>query len=175
MHFERLTSPSHPLYETATALYAMSFPLHEQRLAPSQRAILRCEDYHFTLIMEKERFLGTILYWETTEHIYVEHFCILPDMQGQGFGQQALHLLRQEGKPIILEIDPPVDALSLRRRGFYLRCGFSENPYPHVHPPYRPGNEGHTLVIMSCPDPISPAAFAAFRHHLEQQVMRDVY
>lgn len=36
---------------------------------------------------------------------------------------------------VLLEIDPVVDAVSEARLGFYKKCGFLENPYPHVHPP----------------------------------------
>lgn len=40
--------------------------------------------------------------------------------------KQALALLAADGLPVILEIDPPLDAVSIRRRGFYQRCGFKE-------------------------------------------------
>ena len=48
MTFERIPSPSHPLYAEAMALYGISFPAHEQRETPSQTAILTHPDYHFT-------------------------------------------------------------------------------------------------------------------------------
>ena len=48
MTFERIPSPSHPLYADAMALYGISFPAHEQRETPSQTAILTHPDYHFT-------------------------------------------------------------------------------------------------------------------------------
>jgi len=44
-----------------------------------------------------------------------------------------------------------VDEIARRRKGFYERCGYAENPYPHVHPPYHCGNKGHELVVMSAP------------------------
>ena len=62
-----------------------------------------------------------------------------------------LALLAAEGKPVILEIDPPVDDLSHRRQGFYERAGYHANPYAHVHPPYHAANRGHALVVMSYP------------------------
>lgn len=40
--------------------------------------------------------------------------------------KRALALLAADGLPVILEIDPPVDAVSIRRKGFYQRCGFKE-------------------------------------------------
>ena len=65
MTFERITSPSHPLYAEAMALYGISFPAHEQRETPSQTAILTHPDYHFTAILDGSHFVGDMLYWET--------------------------------------------------------------------------------------------------------------
>ena len=153
MHLERLTAPSHPLYRRAMTLYQQSFPLHEQREAPSQEAILADDAYHFDLIWEEKTFTGLILYWETMDFIYVEHLCIAQEKRGKGCGQQVLSFLKNRQKPIVLEIDPPSDAISIRRKGFYQRCGFTANPYPHVHPPYHRGRQGHPLLLMSCPRP----------------------
>ena len=50
----------------------------------------------------------------------------------------------------------------MRRKGFYERCGFTENPYAHVHPPYHPGNPGHRLVVMSSPEKLTPDAYERF-------------
>lgn len=83
MTFERITSPSHPLYAEAMALYGISFPAHEQRETPSQTAILTHPDYHFTAILDGSHFVGDMLYWETPDFRYIEHFCILPALRGQ--------------------------------------------------------------------------------------------
>ena len=174
MIFERLTDAQHPMYHTAMALYQKSFPLHEQREAPLQESILHHTDYHFTLAYDRKQFVGLVLYWETPDFLYVEHFCILPELRNRHYGQRILAALSKQNKTIILEIDPPTDEISVRRKGFYERCGFAENPYPHVHPPYHRGNHGHELVIMSCPESITPEKYAAFRRYLSDEVMRDV-
>lgn len=70
MQIERLTSASHPLYPQAMELYAQSFPLHEQRETPSQKAILKDDAYHFGLIQDDEQFVGLVLYWEL-EHLFL--------------------------------------------------------------------------------------------------------
>lgn len=77
MTFERIPSPNHPLYADAMALYGISFPAHEQRETPSQTAILTHPDYHFTAILDGSAFVGDMLYWETPDFRYIEHFCIL--------------------------------------------------------------------------------------------------
>ena len=175
MYFERITDSQHPMYGTAIELYQKSFPLHEQREALSQARILRHPDYHFTLVYNEEVFVGLVLYWETAEFLYMEHFCILPELRYQHYGQRILAELGKQGKVIILEIDPPMDQISARRRGFYERCGFEENPYPHVHPPYHKENCGHKLVVMSCPGKLTAEEYNAFDRYLKREVMREVF
>lgn len=175
MHFERITDTHHPIYRTAVSLYRQSFPPHEQREALSQECILHHPDYRFTAVYDAEQFIGLVLYWETPDFLYVEHFCIRPELRNQRYGQRILAELGQLGKLVILEIDPPVDAISVRRKGFYERCGFAENPYPHIHPPYHDGNHGHELVIMSCPNAITPEMYAGFAKYLNDTVMQNVF
>ncbi len=74
-------------------------------------------------------------------------------------------------KILILEIDPPVDDISKRRKGFYERCGFTENSFRHIHPPYHRGNDGHDLIIMSCPKQISQNEYNAFYQYLQNRIM----
>ena len=137
------------MFAPAMELYGMSFPYSEQREPDSQARIMSDPEYHFELIYDEGRFVGEILSWENADFIYVEHFCMLPDVRGRGCGSRALELLRARGKTIILEIDPPVDDISRRRKGFYERNGFIANDYDYTHLPYHRGCKGHRLVIMS--------------------------
>lgn len=171
MEFKRLTDGHHELFPKAMDLYKESFPLHEQRLPQSQQAIMSHPQYHFNLIYEGDIWIGLMLNWETDEYIYVEHFCILPEMRNKRYGQRALELLLSQGKPVILEIDPPVDEVSIHRQGFYQRSGFVSNAFSHVHPPYRAGFAGHPLVVMSCPEALTEAQYQAFARHLAETVM----
>lgn len=175
LHFERLTDTAHPLYEKAIELYRISFPYHEQRETPSRKRILEDEAYHFELLFDDTTFVGLVLYWEATDFLYVEHFCILPEMRGRKYGQTVLEMLANSGKPIILEIDPPIDEVSRRRKCFYERCGFAENPYPHMHPPYHRGNEGHALVVMTYPKAIAPQAYETFNMYLREHIMNRAF
>lgn len=175
MHFERLVDHNHTMYETAMKLYGISFPAHEQREAASQERILHDGDYIFNLIYDEGTFVGLALCWESVSFIYVEHFCILPEMRNKKYGQRALEYLGQRGKTVILEIDPPVDPISIRRKGFYERCGFVDNPYAHTHPPYHKGNKGHDLVVMSLPAGILREEYEEFKNYLEKRVMYDVF
>ena len=173
MEFKRITRTDDPLYERAIALYHISFPAHEQREALSQAQILNQNAYHFDAICDNGEFIGEILYWDIGGFFYIEHFCIEPAMRNRRYGQKILSALQTT--PLILEIDPPVDAISLRRKHFYERCGFVENPYPHVHPPYHAGSAGHALVVMSAPRGLSDMEYAHFNEYLQDTVMKDVY
>ena len=175
MEIIRMQTENHPLMERARMLYAQSFPAHEQRQYPSQRSIMEHEPYHYGLIMEGGEFAGLMLYWEADSFIYVEHFCMLPELRGRGLGSRALALLGAGGKTVILEIDPPVDAVSVRRRQFYARAGFVANPYRHVHPPYHREHAGHELVVMSRPSALTQAQYDEFMRYLTQTVMKDVF
>lgn len=171
MRLERLTTPEHPMYPQARELYALSFPFHEQREDASQRQIMGRSDYQFHLIYDQNLFTGLLLCWETADFIYVEHFCIRPDLRNQKYGQRTLELLLRRGKTVILEIDPPVDAIAQRRKGFYQRLGFQANPYPHIHPPYHTGCSGHPLVVMSCPALLTEEEYHGFDRYLKDMVM----
>lgn len=171
MEFVRLRSGREPVYQKAMELYKTSFPCHEQREAASQLAIFHCEDYHFDLLYDAGNFVGMILYWETPRFLYVEHFCVEPQMRGRNYGRQALELLKEKGKPVILEIDPPVEEMAERRKKFYERAGFTANAYQHIHPPYRQGNEGHLLTVMSYPGALQQEEYDAFRLYLNERVM----
>ena len=171
MHFTRLHSSKTPLYEQAMALYHVSFPPHAQRESSSQLAILRDDAYQFQLIYEADSMVGILLFWETNTWIYVEHFCIAPNKRNLGYGEKALALLAERGKPIILEIDPPVDEFSIRRKGSYERMGFHENDFAHVHPPYHPQYQGHPLVVMSRPASLHAAEYELFAQYLKETVM----
>lgn len=172
MELFRRSSPDDPRRCAARVLYGASFPLHEQRCRASQDALFSEEAYHDDLLLDEAGFAGLALSWQTDAFPYLEHLCILPERRGQGCGTQALRLLAGHGAPVILEIDPPVDAVSLRRRDFYLRAGFQENPYPHAHPPYRAGFAPHPLEVLSSPEALTPEQYGAFYRYLCGVVMR---
>lgn len=175
MTFHRITATGHPLYPYGAELYQISFPAHEQREARSQETILNENEYHYDAVCDGDSFVGLALYWETERYIYVEHLCVSMEMRNKQYGKRILDALKEKGKILILEIDPPVDTISIRRKGFYERCGFVENPYNHVHPPYHKGNSGHSLKIMTYPREITEEEYRNFNSHLQKTVMAEVF
>lgn len=169
---ERLTTCKSGLFAKATALYANSFPLHEQRKPDAQMKIMEHPEYWYNLIYDADKFVGILLCWETEGFIYMEHFCIFPEMRGKKYGQKTLELLSRRGKTVILKIDLPVDEISFRRRAFYERAGYKANPYEHTHPPYRENLSGHRLVVMPFPKQLSEPEYEEFNRYLKTWVMR---
>lgn len=159
------------MFQRAMDLYRASFPVHEHRELSSQKRILSHPEYHYDLIYDGDVFVGLMLYWETEKFLYVEHFCIEPNLRGKNYGSAALELLEENGKPVVLEIDPLTDEISIRRKAFYERSGFCANPYAHVHPPYHVGASGHELMIMTYPEAFSETAYDEFAGYLKETVM----
>ena len=172
MHLKRLRTSGDAWYAKAMALYEISFPPHEQRRAASQAAVMERGEYAFYLIFDGDTMVGILLCWEAARFIYVEHFCISPALRNRKYGQRALELLHRQGKPVILEIDPPVDEVSAHRKAFYERAGYCANDFEHIHPPYLRGRAGHRLVVMSRPARLTRAEYDVFYRYLCETVMR---
>ena len=173
MELRRVKNICEPYIKEALKLYEISFPKHEQREAFSQINILDNPLYHFDVILDNDEFVGEILYWDVGDFLYIEHLCILPEKRNNHYGQRALQML--QNRPLILEIDPPKDEISVRRKGFYERCGFVANSHKHIHPPYHEGYKGHELVIMSSPKALSQEDTETFQKFLSDVVMKDVF
>lgn len=175
MDFERITDTRHELYKDAAEIYSVSFPFNEQRERESQRRIMRDGEYFFTVMREGKSAKGLVLYWEADSFIYVEHLCIAPSMRGKGLGKSALEFLKEKGKTVILEIDPPTDEISVRRERFYKGSGFVTNGYSHIHPPYHSGYTGHSLAVMSYPKALSEEEYCGFDSYLKNCVMKNPF
>ena len=171
MHFERLRTSGDQSYKKSMELYNISFPFHEQRKPSLQAEIMDHEEYQFNLIRDQGGTVGILLCWETEAFIYVEHFCIRPEMRNKKYGQRALDLLGRRKKTIILEIDPPVDEVSIHRKAFYERAGYMANEFEHIHPPYHEEYPGHRLVVMSYPQQLTKAGYYSFNQYLRAVVM----
>lgn len=173
MEFSRIRTPNDKFYSEAMKIYGESFSIHEQRELESQISILQNDEYHFDVVVDEGKLIGAILYWEIGQFIYVEHFFIEPSMRNKHYGERILSAMK--GKPVILEIDPPVDEMAVHRRNFYLRCGFVENTYKHVHPPYHRDYAGHDLIVMSSPEVLTPEEYGRFNRYLTDTIMQNTF
>ena len=132
---------------TADAGWAAAYRLYEASFPPCERRSER--DYDAALADEG--------------YAYLEHLAVEPVLRGHNYGARILYDLCRRAGRVILEIDPPEDEISRRRRGFYERNGFVYNEYDYIHPSYLRPPQPHRLMVMSYPEAISPAEFEAFR------------
>ncbi|GIN99396.1 hypothetical protein J5TS2_00650 [Brevibacillus halotolerans] len=93
-------------------------------------------------------------------------------MRGNNVGSRRLQKFCDLHNLVILEIDPPVESISIRRKNFYMRLGFMQNHYQHKHPAYRKQNLPHELVIMSFPRRISELEYKQFNKYLVKTIMK---
>ena len=173
MQLIRLDKNNARFYDDAINLYINSFPLCERRDITSHKIALSYSDYHFDFIIKDNKFIGIMLYWETNEFIFLEHFAILPSLRNNGFGQSALNLLKEKNKTIILEIEPPIDDLTIRRLNFYKRNDFYLTNHNHIQLKYHKNDNDLILKIMSFPLPINEKEYKLFRNYLNEKVQHE--
>lgn len=170
MRLERLSEKNSNFYERAFALYQSSFPIEERRDDLEQQRVLKKEAYHFDLIMNNDEFVGVMLYWETNEFIFLEHFTTRPELRGRGYGKMALDLLKSKNKTILLEIEPPVDEMAQRRYSFYKRNDFVMNPYYHIQAKYHLGDKDFELKILSYPQILAKEEYRSFYEYMTREI-----
>jgi len=153
-------------------LYEESFPLAERR--KKEDHLRASEDNRFFPVSawDEDQLIGIIFYWEWDTYRYIEYLAVNPEIRSQGFGSQILRSICDSGHTIILEIDPLVNDLSVRRLQFYERAGFALTPYRFVHLPYRLEAEPQELLILSYPKMITKEQHEEFVHFLETTIIR---
>lgn len=151
--FEKITSSSSPHFSSFEERYLNDFPEVERREIPVVIELLQNTDSPFTLeaILLKGEFVGFISYWLLPEFIYLEHFAIHPHIRSHGVGRQVLQLIqkRYPEEKMLLEAEPPIEEIPMRRIRFYQRMGFELSDIPYIQPPYRKGGDTCPLKIMT--------------------------
>lgn len=161
---------SHPLFEEAFALYETSFPPNERRTRADHLRAMQDTAFEPLCAMEDDTLLADVFLWKTSEFVYLEHFAVQPTLRGHGCGSQILQQLLHTPSPFILEIEPPTDALTCRRKHFYERNGLHAQPYRHVQLPFQGGSKIQPLVIMAQQE-LSPAQCREFQRFLLDRVV----
>jgi len=173
LNFERIIDIEHPYFEEAFALYEQSFPSYERRSRADQIRALDEKEYTYNLIKSaKGEVLGILLYWDHADFFYIEHLAIHSNKRGQNIGTLTLSQLKEVvKKPIILEIDPPEDDISIKRKRFYETADFTYTDKIYTHHSYTKSAQAHELHIMSYPT-ISDALFSTFKAYIKSHIMK---
>ena len=159
------------LKDQAWELYETSFPHYERWGKEAFDRASLDERFHTKLLVnDSGDLMALVYYWTYGEFLYVEFLAVNHSMRGQNIGSEIIGKLIEEnpGRRILLEIDPPIDGISIRRLHFYERLGFLANGYEHIHPSYVSGDEvhPHLLVVMTHGGTITSNEFMGFRTFL---------
>ena len=168
----RIVNNEDPYYIPFWSIYNESFPLNERRTSEQQTATFNKPGYEVDIYLSGTDVIGFIASWEAKEFIFIEHFAVAREIRSKGMGSSILSpFILSKTKPVILEIDPPVDELTRRRLRFYSSLGFLINYYPHIQPSYRSGELPILLALLSWPDLISEEHYHQFSRFQKNIVM----
>lgn len=170
MELKKITIKTDGKFAAAFELYLTAFPPAERRDESGHMLAMSQSDYRMCVLTDGGEFIGIMFYWDAPEFVYLEHFAIRHDLRGQGYGGKALELLKSFGKPVILEIEPPVDERTVARKRFYEHNGFVYSNIDHRQLRYNAGDPDCVLKIMSYPVAVSADLYARFCEYLHAVV-----
>lgn len=99
--------------------------------------------------------IGFMSIWHFSDFAFAEHFVVKEEFRNQGYGMQFLTALKEIYANIVLEAEPPISEIQMRRLAFYKRNGFVENEGEYYQPAYKKDSNKVRLVVMSYPDKLS--------------------
>lgn len=159
-------------WNEAWDLYENAFPYKERRSLGDHLQALSDPLFEADGIWTDDSLAGIIYHWDCGGNTrYVEHLAISPSLRGQHMGSKALAAFCERAGRVILEIDPPVDDISVRRLRFYQRLGFVENPHQYLHPSFREPFVTHKLVLMSYPRILDDNEARRFADFVREKVL----
>lgn len=131
--------------------YNDSFPASERRAFSLLRDLVRDEGYfHVYVLLRDDLYVGFITAWTFDDFIYVEHFAIDESARNGGIGANAMkQFFALCDRPVVLEVEMPVEEMSRRRVGFYERLGYVLDHHIYQQPPYRKGEEWLEMRLMT--------------------------
>lgn len=149
-------SSQNPFMQNVAVLYQSAFPVNERRQMDEFYRLLD-EDQKFNVDVFVDgdgSFVGFLSSWEFDDFRYGEHFAIVDSKRGGGIGARVLQeFVKASDKPLIIEVEPPLDEMAARRIGFYQRNGLRLwDDIDYVQPPYGPGRDAIELKLMTFGD-----------------------
>lgn len=148
----RLKKISDNYFNKAWKLYEDAFPIEERKLLNEQTQIMKASNYHFDIIIDNNKMIGFLLWWNFETLRYIDHFATCIEQRNKGFGKQILKkFVATNNKPVLLEVELPNSTLNKRRIKFYERIGFKLNQHYYEIPPLKEGHKPLQLLLMSYP------------------------
>ena len=170
MEFKIIEQQDSKRWDMVWNLYENSFPQAERRKIEDH--IRASEDEHFypLSIWDNNQLIGLAFYWQWNNYRYIEYLAVSPALHGHGYGSQIIRHIRDSEHIIILEIDPLINELSVRRLQFYERAGFTLTPYRFMHLPYRIDGASQELLILSYPQMITKEQHTDFLNFINNHI-----
>ena len=170
MEFRIVKHNNNEQWKKVWELYENSFPVAERRKLEDHLRASENNFFHPVSIWENKQFIGIVFYWEWSNYRYIEYLAVNPKLHGHGYGSKIIKRIRDSEHTIILEIDPLINELSVRRLQFYERAGFTLTPYRFMHLPYRLDGAPQELLILSFPKMITKEQHNDFLKFINQHV-----
>ncbi len=172
MEFLRIDSSDKDRWNEVWNLYESSFPTPEKRREEDHLRAMENPQFFPVSAWENGALIGIVFYWEWGKYRYLEYLAVNTELRGKGYGSQLLRYLSDEGHTIILEIDPLINEISVRRLQFYERAGFTLTPYRYMHLPYRLETEIQELLVLSYPKMIIKDQYKDFLDFMDNIVIK---
>lgn len=132
------------------ALMESAFPADERRKSTKWVEQLGYANFHLWALPHPDRTIIAFLsWWEWDDLRFVEHFAVNERFRGLGNGSQLFGMfLEHAQKTVLLEVEPPVNNLSIRRIEFYKRHGMNLLDIAYQQPPYRVEYKPKDMLLM---------------------------
>jgi len=160
-----------PEFDKVYNIMKKSFPPDEHRPHHEQKALLSVPEYLIRTLDVDGDIVGFIALWDFDDFTFIEHFALGERYRNRGLGGKFLRdTIHKINKPVCLEAEPPTDELTVRRIGFYNRCGFHLNGYHYIQPSISEGRSPVELKIMTYPHAVDESGFEEIRRVLYDKV-----
>jgi ribosomal protein S18 acetylase RimI-like enzyme len=137
-------------------VYEQSFPPAERRSKEQLLEEMRNPRADVSLIIadgiydnSNDSRAGMFIQWDLDDFIYIGHFAVASELRGQKIGEMFLRqFVSGLNKPAVLEVEKPLDEISVRRIAFYERLGFHLFQCDYIQPSYSPDKPTVPLFLM---------------------------
>lgn len=167
----------HPLWNELWKLYETSFPAYELRDIESHTSAAQDKNFFPKMAVDESgSLLALLFYWKSDGLVFIEHIAVNATMRGRNIGSVLLgtFLVEHSDATVILEIDPPADEISCKRRRFYEKLGFIYNDVEYMHPSFRRNGHAHYLKLMSYPSALTTEGYDDFLRFCREKPYRYV-
>ncbi len=140
-------------FDEVYQLFEEAFIPAELRPYDRMKDLFSKNEFKIYILKEKVKIIGAMIAWEFDDYIYLENFAVDSSLRGNGIGGTILEYMKKvyHNKTIVLEVEEPVDDLTLRRIEFYKRHQWVLNDYHFIQPLLRENVDDVHLMLMSYP------------------------